>query len=154
MVRTLILGLGNSLLSDDAIGLAAVRKLSGLFNGAALDFKSSEKVGLNLIELLEGYDRAIIIDSIITGEHPPGEIIELAMDHLPENPRLRSPHDADFKSAVELAQKVGLKMPSSITIIGIEVSDNLKFTASLSRQLASQMPSITRALFQKIKNLL
>ena len=153
-MKTLVLGLGNAMLADDAIGLAAVRKLSGLLKDDALEFKSSEKAGLNLIELLEGYDRAIIIDSIITGEHPPGEIIELTMDRLPPNLRLRSPHDADFKSAVEMARRLGLKMPSAITILGIEVLDNLTFQPCFSPKLAARLNSIIDRLTHKISSLL
>ena len=153
MLKTVVLGLGNSLLCDDAIGLIIVEELknrdSPYFSG--IDFKTSEKVGLNLIELVQGYDRAIIIDSIITGKHQPGEIIEFSLDDLPDNPRLRCPHDADFKSAIILARKTGLKMPEEIIILGIEVIDNLTFTPNLSPEVGRRLASLIKTLSLKIQ---
>jgi len=52
--RTIVLGLGNALMSDDVIGLILVEKLSKQIHHPGIDFKTSEKVGLNLIELLQG----------------------------------------------------------------------------------------------------
>jgi len=99
------------------------------------------------------YDQAIIIDSIITGTHPPGEIIEFAPSDLPDNPRLRCPHDADFKSAIELARRTGLKMPQKILILGIEVIDNLTFTPELSPKLSAALPAILEKIIRRIQNL-
>ena len=151
-MKTIILGLGNSLLGDDAIGLILVEKLSEQIKHPDLDFKTSEKVGLNLIELVQDYDRAIIIDSIITGNHPPGTVLEFSLDDLPDNPRLRCPHDADFKSAIILARKTGLKMPEEIIILGIEVIDNLTFTQDLSPELSALFPLLFQNLCSKIHN--
>jgi len=150
MSATVVLGLGNSLLSDDASGLMIVQKLRELVSDPEIEFKTSEKVGLNLIELVEGYDRAIIIDSIITGRHPPGTVLEFSMETLPGTPRLRCPHDADFKSAIELARQVGIKMPEKITIFGIEIIDNLTFRQNISPELSCKFPSILQALVHKL----
>ena len=150
--KTVILGLGNAMMSDDGIGLIIVQKLAEQVHAPDLEFKVSEKVGLNLIELLLGYDRAIIIDSIITGERAPGEIIECSLDDLPSSPRLRCPHDADFKSAVELARRTGLKMPEKILILGVEAVDIFNFTPDLSPQLAERMPEIVAEISTLIKS--
>jgi len=149
-MKTIILGLGNALLKDDAIGLILVKELSERVNHPEIEFKTSEKVGLNLIEYLEGYERAIIIDSIITGQKPPGEIIEFSLDQLPASPRLRSPHDADFKSAVELAKRTGLKMPERIMILGIVILDNLSFEPELTEELSFKIPHLVDALLKRI----
>ena len=151
--KTLILGLGNSMMSDDAIGLIIVEKLAEQIKEPDIDFKTSEKVGLNLIELPQGYERVIIIDSILTGANPPGEIIEFSLDDLPDNPRLRCPHDVDFKSAVELARKTGLAMPKEVLILGIEIVDNLTFTPELSPEIYSLLPSLLKSLSSKIQDL-
>jgi|YelNatPaOPRAMG01_1025707.scaffolds.fasta_scaffold117196_1 hydrogenase maturation protease len=151
--KTLILGLGNPMMSDDGIGLMLVEKLAEQIKEQHFDFKTSEKVGLNLIELLNGYERAIIIDSIITGKHTPGEIIEFSLDELPDNPRLRCPHDVDFKSAVELARKTGLPMPKQVFIFGIEIIDNLTFSPDLSPEIYSLVPSLLKSLTAKIQKL-
>jgi len=149
-MKTIVLGLGNSLLKDDAIGLILVKKLSERVNHPEIEFKTSEKVGLNLIEYLKGYEQAIIIDAIITGKKAVGEIIEFSLDQLPVSPRLRSPHDADFKSAVELARRTGLKMPEEIIILGVEILDNLTFEPNLSEELSSKIPHLVDAVLKRI----
>jgi len=152
MNKTLILGLGNSLLSDDAIGLKLVEKLAEEINQPGLEFKTSEKAGLNLIELVQGYGQLIIIDSVITGKYPPGTIIEYSPEDLPSNLRLRSPHDADFKTTIELAKKIGIKIPEKITILGIEVLDNLTIQEELTPQLSEKFPSLVEQIKEKIKS--
>lgn len=155
--RSLVLGLGNSLMSDDAIGLRIVNKLSEQNSFyprlANFEFKTSEKVGLNLIELLEGYEQAIIIDAIITHTHPPGEIIEFSLEALPENPRLRCPHDVDFRFAVELARKTGYRMPKHIFIWGIEVIDTITFADKLSEEISSLFPKILEKIIIRLETL-
>jgi len=152
--KILVLGLGNPLLSDDAVGLIIVEKLSHLINEPSVEFKTSEKVGLTLIELLAGYEQAIIIDSIISAKAPVGAVFEFSLDDLPSSPRLRSPHDADFKSAVLLAKKAGLKMPEKIIIFGIEVANNLTFNDKLTSQLSKKLPSIIEELKAKIQKII
>ena len=46
------------------------------------DVVESAASGLALIEDFAGYDRAIVIDAILTGRHPPGRIIEMALTDL------------------------------------------------------------------------
>jgi hydrogenase maturation protease len=149
MARTIILGLGNGLLSNDAVGLIAVDQLAKMVQRPELDFKTSEKSGLNLIDSVAGYDHAIIIDAILSGQNPPGAIIEFSLDDLPPNPKLRSPHDADFKSSIELGRQAGLKMPQDVSIFGIEIVDNLTFSPNLSTELIDKLPSILIKLIEK-----
>lgn len=150
-MKTIVLGLGNYILSDDAIGLILVEKISSMVKAPDIEFQTSEKVGFNLIELLKGYDRAVIVDSILTGKNPPGTIIEYSINELPGSPRLRCPHDVDFKTSIELAKKSGIKMPDEILILGIEIIDNLHFKQELSPELDKNLGSIVKSLWERIK---
>ncbi|MBI5828855.1 MAG: hypothetical protein HZB20_04795 [Chloroflexi bacterium] len=69
-MKTLILGLGNPILGDDALGLrvaALVRQR--LPPGSAIEVDEEYWGGLRLMERLVGYDKAILIDAICTGTH-------------------------------------------------------------------------------------
>jgi hydrogenase maturation protease len=72
-VKILILGLGNELLSDDAVGILAARVLKERLGDKA-DVVESSLSGMALLDLLVGYERAILIDAVKTGRTPPGTI--------------------------------------------------------------------------------
>ena len=119
--KTLILGLGNDLLADDAIGILAARRLQTRL-GERADVVESSLHGLALLETFLGYDRALIIDAIQTGRHPPGTIIELS----PEDFRpvdVPSPHFAGLPEMIALARELDLPFPARIRILAVEIAN-------------------------------
>jgi hydrogenase maturation protease len=69
-VKTIVLGLGNTILRDDGAGIYVARALRERLGGAA-DVREAELAGMDLIEMLRGYDRAYIVDAIqLDGEDP------------------------------------------------------------------------------------
>jgi Ni,Fe-hydrogenase maturation factor len=75
--RCLLLALGNDILKDDGVGLAAASLLRSEFKGA-VDIVEASGTGLALLELLAGYDRALLLDAIFTGNAPPGTVLEFS----------------------------------------------------------------------------
>ena len=120
-MRTLVLGLGNELAADDAVGLLAVRAVSEDVAGAA-DVVESSASGMALIELFAGYDRALVVDAIRTGRNPPGTIIELALDDVG---RVVAPslHHAGLPEMAAVAQRLGLRFPLETHVLAVEVLD-------------------------------
>jgi len=70
--KTLVLGLGNSILTDDGVGCFVARELEGRLSYKGVEIMESSVGGLGLLDLLAGYDKAIIIDAIHTEEGKPG----------------------------------------------------------------------------------
>src|SRR4030065_437299 len=75
----LVLGLGNGLLGDDGIGLLAAASLEGHL-GSRVEIARSGRSGLYLVEELEGYDDAIILDSVLGEPPPPSLPVRSAVD--------------------------------------------------------------------------
>ncbi len=122
--RTLVLGLGNPLLSDDRAGLCVVERLGPSLTGRpGLEFAEDYRGGLRLMERLIGYDRAVIIDAQCSGA-PPGTVVTLSMD-APSTRHGASAHDVDLWTALELGRQAGAELPSpdNIRIIAIEAAD-------------------------------
>lgn len=112
-----ILGLGNDLLGDDAIGLIAAEGLEGRF-GPEVAVKRSAQSGLYLLEPLQGFEDAIIIDSVI-GDHP-GRVRELEpVEVRPVS--VPSAHYAGLPEALALARASGLPMPRRVRIFAVEI---------------------------------
>ena len=106
-MKTIVLGLGNDLLGDDAAGILAARALREQIGDVA-DVVESSLTGLALLDLFLGYDRAIIIDAIVTGNKPPGAIHELHPSDL--DPVVApSPHYTGLPEMLAISERLDLK---------------------------------------------
>ena len=72
-MKTVIIGLGNTVLSDDGAGVYVARLLSGRFDTDDVSVVEMDAAGMNLMESLGGFDRAFLIDAILLNE-------EIALD--------------------------------------------------------------------------
>ena len=135
-MKTLVLGMGNTLLKDDAVGIITVRHLRAYFkNTPEIDFSETSWGGFKIIDLIRGYDYLIIIDSIKTGKYPPGYIHHLKTSDLLHTLRLNSYHDINFITALKLAEVLNEKIPECIDIIAVEIENNLTITENLSEDI-------------------
>jgi hydrogenase maturation protease len=114
-MRTLVLGLGNELAADDAVGVLVARAVRERIADAA-DVVASSASGMALIEVFDGYDRAIVVDSIRTGRHPPGTITELGLEQIG---RVAAPslHQAGLPEMAAVAERLGLGFPSETQVL-------------------------------------
>lgn len=120
-MKLLILGLGNELLSDDAVGVLAARALKERLKDKA-DVVESALSGMALLELFLGYERAIIIDAVQTKQSPPGTIYELTPADLGAV-AAPSPHYAGLPELIATAHALKLDFPKEIKIFAMEVAD-------------------------------
>ena len=124
-MKTVIIGLGNTVLSDDGAGVYAARILSERFEPGEVTVIETESAGMNLMEMMGGFDRAFLIDAILLDGEDPGTVFSLRPDDLKITPRLSSVHDVDIVTALELGKKLGLHMPSEVHIFAIQGDDML-----------------------------
>lgn len=150
-MRTLVLGLGNPIVSDDAVGWRVVAGLRPLLAGRS-DVEVGEDCwgGLRLMERLEGYDRAVVIDAIVTGAAP-GTIHQLSVDGLATQ-RSVSAHDMNLPTALELGRQAGLSLPAGadILLVGIEAADILTFSEDLTPAVAEAVPQVVRLVLDAL----
>jgi hydrogenase maturation protease len=146
MSKTLILGLGNSILSDDRIGLMVAEEVHKKLNSAEIDLKPAETAGMDLINVVKDYDNLIVIDSIKTGKMKPGEIVEV-MENKNASSRMLSSHDVSFFDMLKMGKEIGLKMPQNVKIYGIEIKDNETFSEELTVELKEKLPDIINEIY-------
>jgi hydrogenase maturation protease len=125
-MKTIILGMGNTLLYDDGIGIIIKRYLEKHFEDyyQDIDFVETSWGGFRIIDLLRDYDSAVIIDSIVTKKKPVGYIHHLTPKDLLPSLRLNSYHDINFITALDLAKSLKVKMPDIIDIFAVEIENN------------------------------
>ena len=147
MKKTLILGIGNPLLSDDGIGPRIVQDLEGTLDSDVFDFFSVYVCDMDLINTIEGYENLVIIDGKITQTGKPGEITIYSDQNYDGMAHLDNYHDISFRDLVKLGRDIELNIPNIIHIVGIQIIEDKTFSEELSLPLQNSYKSI----FQKIK---
>lgn len=135
-----MIGFGNELLSDDAIGVLVARELAREVPGKA-DVIECNLSGLSLLDLFVGHDKAIIIDAICTRKVPTGTIIELN----PKDLRVTaspSPHYAGLPEVIQMAERLQLDFPKEIKILALEVADPHTIGGELSKPVANALSEL------------
>ncbi len=144
MARALVLGLGNDLAGDDAVGVLVARAVADeLGDLGTVDVVESSASGLALIEVLAGYERAVVVDASVTGRRPAGAIVEM---RLGEVGRVVAPstHQAGLPELAAVASSLGLAFPSSALVLAVEVADPYTLGAEVSGPVAAAIPELTR----------
>lgn len=147
MLKVLVLGLGNEILGDDAIGIIVARELSKYLD-KSIDIKETFLSGLELLDIITGYDIVFIIDSIKTND-PPGTLYELDIKNLPKALPL-SPHYTGVPELIAIATAIGYKMPKRIKILAINVKDPYTIREGISYELKEKLPKIIRKIIMII----
>jgi hydrogenase maturation protease len=148
-MRTLVLGLGNEYAGDDAVGVLAARALREQLAGEA-DVAESAASGLALLEEFAGYDRAIVIDAILTGRHPPGTIVELGLAEL--GPAAApSLHQAGIPELAAVASRLGLRFPRETKVLAVEVADPPVFGAPLNEVVAAAIRPLAERVHAQLQ---
>jgi hydrogenase maturation protease len=142
----LLLGLGNDILTDDAIGLRVVRQLQSEFAGdAAIDVRETTEMGLALLDFMTGYSAVIIVDAIQTGQAAVGFVHELDPSSLRQLTG-GTPHFLGVGDTLALGRQLGLVMPEQVRIFAVEVEDPFTLGTNLTPALNVALPSIVSSI--------
>jgi len=144
--KTLILGLGNPILSDDGIGLVVAERLKGRVGG--VDVISTPLTGLHLLDLMVGYDALFLIDAMITTESPPGELKFISPDEV-SLPTLSS-HGFNLLEILKLGKKLGLSVPELKWVYGITIGRSPAFGEEPSPELMAKVESMASQIADHI----
>ncbi len=150
----LILGLGNDILTDDAVGLHVVRLLrEELSNRPEIELRETTEMGLALLDHLTGFPAAVIIDSIQTGRAEPGFLHRFDPASLKQFAG-RTPHFVGVGETLAAGRQLGLEMPTTVKIYAIEIADPFTIGSSLSPGLSQALPAIVQTICHEVKSML
>lgn len=153
-MKTLILGLGNPILTDDGVGILAAREIEARLNGNEdVDVSEVSVGGLRLMESMIGYDRVILIDAIQTDGGEPGAVYRMSLEELSEispTQHSASPHDASLTTALQAARSMGFDLPGSITVYAIEVENLWEFGEQPTQRVGEAIPRVVKAVLEEL----
>jgi hydrogenase maturation protease len=148
---TLVLGVGNPILSDDGVGIHVLRELKKKYSHLpGIEFDELSTGGLTLAERFIGYKTIIMIDALALENGVPGQVHKLTIDEFKSTIHMYCAHDCNLPTAYDVLKKeLGPeKLPDDVIIIGIEAERFDEFSESLTEKVAAAVPEAV-ALVEK-----
>lgn len=157
-MTTLLAGMGNPILRDDAVGPRLARDLAAALGPVpGLEVLPECAVGgLALLDVLAGHDRAIVVDSVATTAGTVGAWHHLDARALRETMHLASIHDANFATVLELGRRLGVPLPhpEDIHLLVVEIDDARTFSEAMTPALEERYPALAREIIGAVRALL
>ena len=148
--RVLILGIGNPILSDDGVGIHVARRMKEL-RLPNLDVEELPASGLELLDMVLGYDTVVIVDAIVTGKDRPGKMYVLQEDDFERTIHGASPHGINVATALAMGRRiVPEKMPRRLLFVAVEADDVVNVSENLTAPVAAAVPSIVNRVLAMI----
>ena len=151
-MKTIVLGVGNQILGDDGVGIHVTNVLKKQIKNPNITIDDAITGGMNLLELLLGYDKAIIVDAVKTDKGENGEVKRIPLDNF-STMHSCNPHDVSLIEAIEVARKMGEnRIPKEIIVIGIMMKQiPCEFGEKLSENIATAVPKAVEMTLNEIK---
>ncbi|MCJ7464310.1 MAG: hydrogenase maturation protease [Thermoplasmata archaeon] len=151
-MRVLILGVGNPILSDDGVGIHVARELKKR-SIPGVDVEELAASGLELLDVVRGYDKVVIIDAIQTTKGKPGELYILEEKDFEKSIHGSSPHGINIATALALGRKlVPNEMPKEVVFFAVEAEDLVNVSERLTPKVAEALPRITERVRKELRS--
>lgn len=150
MKKTLVLGLGNELYGDDGVGIHVIQKLEKEANEGPdnnnylfqdVQLEACSLTGLSLLEIIAGFDKLIIVDTIKREDPETGKFYVLDGSELRAIPG-PSPHYVSIPQAIDIGRQIGLHVPTDIKIVAIEAKNLYNLGEGLTPEMEESIPKI------------
>jgi len=147
--ETVVIGVGNPLMGDDGLGIAALERLrNGWRIEPHLELLDGGTWGLNLLPHVEAARCVLFIDAI-DADLEPGTLVELEREDIPRFlARKLSPHQIDVKEVLALAELRGT-LPEKLVAVGLQPA-TVELRASLSPELASRLDDLVESVIRRL----
>lgn len=150
-MKILVLGIGNLLLSDEAVGVRIIEALEQRYRFSPdIDILDGGTSGMELMEAMAGRDHLIVADAVLTGQAP-GEVAVLRDDEVPAFfTRKISPHQLGL-SDVLMALRLTDEFPRRLTLVGVvpeSLDVHIGLTETVRQAIAPALQQIITALRQ------
>jgi hydrogenase maturation protease len=149
-MKTLVAGIGSTIRGDDGVGVRAARQLKARLPNGRFDVIELGTAGLTLLDSVEGYDRLILLDAIVTGA-PPGTVHELTGKQIAASAHLGTGHEADLPTTLALGRKLSKYMPADVIVLAVEAGDLNGFSEDLTPEVGAAIPEVLARVMELVE---
>ena len=155
-MKTLVIGLGNPILTDDGVGVqvaCAVEQILAERGADGITVTEASVGGLRLMEMMIGYDRVMLVDALNVGDETPGTLHRWNLEDLravSPTQHSASAHDTTLVTALEAGRRMGLPLPQDITIFAVAVDNLVDFGEQPTPAVAAAIPAVTAAVLKEM----
>ena len=148
--KTLVLGVGNKLMSDEGIGVHVIERLAETYElDEEVQVLDGGTLGLDLLYYLEGIDNLLLVDAAETGKEP-GTIVRLVDDEVPAFMSIKiSPHQLGVPDMLAAAKLKDL-YPKRLILWGIQ-PELITIGLDLSPTLAAKVEPLVEHLVDELR---
>jgi hydrogenase maturation protease len=148
--RVTVIGLGNPLMGDDALGLRACDRLVAAWDlPSAIEVIDGGTWGMNLLPAIEDAPALLLIDAIDRGLGP-GTPIVLPREEIPRALSLKvSPHQIDLREVLAVAQLRGT-LPERLTLVGAQ-PQRIELGCGLSPPVEASLDDVVAAALDQLR---
>jgi len=148
-MQAVVLGIGNTILTDEAAGVRAVEALQQGYrlpdNVLPIDGGTS---GMEMIEDLSSVDFLLVLDVVLMGTAP-GTVSRIAGDQIPVFFRDKlSPHQIGLPDVLASLELLGT-LPKEIVVLGVEPV-SLELGTEMTPTVAAAIPVLVEAAVQEL----
>jgi len=149
--KTLVLGVGNKLMSDEGVGVHVIERLAEKFKlPEEVQVLDGGTLGLDLLYYLEGIENLLLVDAADTGKEA-GTMIRLQDEQVPAFMSIKiSPHQIGVPDMLAAAKMKDL-YPKRLVLWGIQ-PDLITLGLDLSPVLASKVEILADKLADELRS--
>ena len=146
----LVIGLGNPIMADDGLGLAALERFRERGSvPESVRLVDGGTWGMNLLPLIEEAEHVVFLDAIDAGR-PVGTAVVLERDELPRLFALKlSAHQIDLREVLAVAELRGT-LPSNLVAIGLQPG-RVEMGSRLSPELECRLDEVLALLVERLE---
>jgi len=151
-VKVLILGIGNTIMGDDGVGIHVVRELAKKIHNKKIEIREATMDSLNLLEFVPHHDRLIVIDAIMVHDKKIGEIYRLKPENFDalKAPSLL-PHQFNLITTLDIGNKIfPSEMPRDVTVFAIGAHEVTEITEELSPEIEKAIPQVVNMILEEL----
>ena len=148
----LVLGIGNVLLTDEGIGVRALKELERRYTYPTnVELLDGGTAGIELLRHIRNRDYLIIIDAMKCGQEP-GTVLRVEGDEVPAAFRTRiSPHQLGLSDLLAAAMLTD-ELPASLVLYGVE-PESIDIGLDLTETVEANVDKLVGAVADELRSL-
>ncbi|NPB08645.1 MAG: HyaD/HybD family hydrogenase maturation endopeptidase [Aquificae bacterium] len=145
-----VLGIGNLLLSDEGLGVVAVRKFQEEYEiPEGVQVLDGGTLGIDLMYFLQDTDKLLVVDAVSGGKEP-GSLYRIEGEAVKKYFRSKvSMHELGFQEVMALMELTGNSF-EEVVVIGLEPK-SLELSLELSEEVRSKIPLLVEEIRKQLE---